>query len=82
MPPLPHFDDIIPSENTNGKRTGGYILGKMGRPKAEKPKDIKYSIRIDLETEQKLEAYCEKNGISKGEAFRMGVKLLIGESEQ
>lgn len=52
-------------------------MKKMGRPKAEKPKEIKYSIRIDAETERRLEAYCISNGISKGEAFRKGVRMLL-----
>lgn len=49
----------------------------MGRPKAENPKDIKYSIRMDAETEAKLKAYCEENGITKGEAIRQGIYLLL-----
>lgn len=67
------------TEKRKWQEDGGKIAieKKMGRPKVEKPKEIKYSIRIDCETERKLEAYCEKAGISKGEAFRKGVKLLM-----
>lgn len=50
---------------------------KMGRPKSENPKSVEYGVRFDKETEQQLRDYCEKNGISKGEAIRRGVKLLI-----
>ncbi len=50
---------------------------RTGRPKADKPKDIKYSIRIDAETEEKLKLYCENHGISKGEAIRKGIYLLL-----
>lgn len=50
---------------------------RIGRPKVDKPKDIKYSIRIDNDTEEKLKAYCEKHGISKGEAIRQGIHLLL-----
>ena len=53
----------------------------MGRPKAEKPKSVQYSVRLDAETEKKLQAYCKEKKISKGEAFRQGIKLLIGEKE-
>ena len=49
---------------------------RTGRPKAENPKDIKYSIRLDAETEAKLNTYCIKYGISKGEAIRQGIHLL------
>lgn len=50
---------------------------RTGRPKADKPKDIKYSIRIDSETEEALQEYCNKNKISKGEAIRRGIQLLL-----
>jgi hypothetical protein len=50
---------------------------RTGRPKADKPKDIKYSIRLDAETEEKLKSYCEKHNISKGEAIRKGIHLLL-----
>lgn len=50
---------------------------KIGRPKSEKPKSIKYSIRLDVETEKKLQEYCKKNEISKGKAIRKGLKLLF-----
>lgn len=53
------------------------VLKKMGRPKSDKPKEIKYSIRTDEETERKLIAYCAKKGIKKGEAYRRGIELLL-----
>lgn len=52
---------------------------RTGRPKAEKPKDVKYSIRLDAETEQKLVSYCEQHGITKGEAIRQGIHLLLAQ---
>lgn len=54
----------------------------MGRPKADKPKEIKYSIRTDVETERRLEAYCIAHGISKGEAYRKGILLLIEQEDK
>jgi predicted DNA-binding protein len=50
---------------------------KTGRPKAAVRKDIRFSIRLDPEESQKLTDYCEKHGISKGEAIRRGICLLI-----
>lgn len=50
---------------------------RTGRPKSDKPKDIKYSIRIDAETEKALQEYCNTNNISKGEAIRRGIQLLL-----
>ena len=51
----------------------------VGRPKAEKPKVIRYSIRLDVETEEELKAYCEQHEITRGEAFRQGINLLLGK---
>lgn len=57
-------------------------MKKMGRPKAEKPKEIQYSIRTDAETERRLERYCEDKGITKGEAYRKGIELLLQKKEE
>ena len=54
---------------------------RTGRPKAEKPKDIRYSIRLDAETENRLQKYCERNGITRGEAIRKGIHLLLAQEE-
>lgn len=51
---------------------------RTGRPKAENPKTIRYSICIDAELEKKLREYCEKHNITRGEAFRNGIELLLG----
>ena len=50
---------------------------RMGRPKAENPKDVRYSIRLDAETEKKLQEYCKKHEITKGEAIRQGIRMLM-----
>lgn len=54
---------------------------KLGRPKAEKPKEIRYSIRLDAETESRLQEYCEKHEITKGEAVRQGIHLLLAQKK-
>lgn len=55
---------------------------KMGRPKTDKPKSINYTIRTDAETEQRLQEYCARNGISRGEAYRKGLELLFSEEKK
>lgn len=55
---------------------------KIGRPKAENPKNIKYSIRLDAETEIKLQEYCNAHGITKGEAIRQGIHLLLSDKKK
>lgn len=52
-------------------------MARTGRPKIDKPKDVRYSIRIDMETELALIEYCKKHGITRGEAFRKGIYLLL-----
>lgn len=50
---------------------------RTGRPKAEEPKDIRFSIRIDKETDKKLDEYCKANDITKAQAIRKGIFLLL-----
>lgn len=52
---------------------------RTGRPKAKNPKDIRYSVRLDEETEERLQKYCKVHGITKGEAIRRGIHLLLAE---
>lgn len=63
-----------------GKK-GEKKMSSIGRPKADNPKDIKYSIRLDNETEQKLKEYCKIHSITKGEAIRQGIYLLLQEKK-
>ncbi len=56
-------------------------MSPAGRPKAENPKQSRFSIRLDAITEKRLEEYCERNGISKGEAIRRGIYLLLEQKK-
>lgn len=51
---------------------------RTGRPKSDNPKSVQYSIRFDADTEKRLTEYCEAHNITKGEAIRRGVHLLLG----
>ena len=55
---------------------------RTGRPKTENPKDIRYSIRLDAIIEKELEDYCKEHMMSKGEAIRQGMYLLLGKKEK
>lgn len=50
---------------------------RTGRPKADNPKNIDLKVRIDEETNRNLLEYCEENGISRTEAIRKGIELLL-----
>lgn len=48
---------------------------KKGTKLTDTPKSILYQIRVDEETDKKVKAVCEKDGISKSEVIRQGIDL-------
>lgn len=52
---------------------------RTGRPKAENPKNTDVKVRLDEQTAKKLEAYCQDNDITKAEAIRRGIHLLLSQ---
>ena len=58
------------------------MSSKIGRPKIDNPINIRTSVRLDTETDRKLIEYCKKNNMTKGEAIRMGVHLLLSEEKK
>ena len=54
---------------------------RTGRPKVENPKDVRFSIRLDGETEKQLDDYCERHNVTRAEAIRRGIHLLIGQKK-
>lgn len=51
---------------------------RTGRPTvSRKEHDIK--VRIDNETHEKLLRYCEENKVTKAEAIRKGIQLVLQE---
>ncbi|PHI03503.1 CopG family transcriptional regulator [Fusobacterium polymorphum] len=50
---------------------------KMGRPVIGNLKNNDIKVRIDDETLKKLLEYCEKKEITKAEAIRQGIYLLL-----
>ena len=51
------------------------MSAKMGRP-TDNPKDVRVTVRLDAECVNILNAYCDKNKISKTDAVREGIKRL------
>lgn len=51
---------------------------RTGRP-TDNPKTYKITVRLDEEANATLQAYCEQEGIEKGEAVRRGLKKLKAE---
>ena len=48
---------------------------KMGRP-TDNPKDKTLFVRLDSESSDRLDAYCEQEQVTKAEAARRGIKKL------
>lgn len=54
---------------------------RTGRPKAENPKIHSIKIRFDDKTNEALIDYCKKNNVTRTEAVRRGMDLLLSEKK-
>lgn len=54
---------------------------RTGRPKADKPLTVEVKARIDVETNDKLVEYCEKNGVTRTEVVRKGIEMVLNEKK-
>ena len=50
---------------------------RTGRPKAENPLNVDIKVRLDSTTNVELEKYCKTHGITRAEAIRQGIHLLL-----
>lgn len=50
---------------------------RTGRPRVDKPKNNDVKVRLDDETTKKLDAYCAEHNITRAEAIRQGIHLLL-----
>ncbi len=50
---------------------------RTGRPKVDNPKNNDVKVRLDDETTQKLDSYCAEHNITRAEAIRKGIHLLL-----
>lgn len=54
---------------------------RTGRPKVDNPKNIEVKVRFDTDLNEKLIIYCRKHGITRAEAIRQGVNLLLAQKK-
>ncbi|WP_294475472.1 ribbon-helix-helix protein, CopG family [uncultured Intestinimonas sp.] len=54
---------------------------RTGRPKADNPQNIRFSIRLDAATEKRLQEYCKAHSITRAEAIRQGIHLLLAQEK-
>ena len=57
-------------------------MSPMGRPKVENPKSLNLTVRLDPKTKAELEKYCKEKRITRGEAIRQGIYLLLAKKEK
>ena len=50
---------------------------RTGRPRVDKPKNNDVKVRLDDETTKKLDYYCAEHNITRAEAIRQGIHLLL-----
>ncbi len=55
---------------------------RTGRPKLDDPKVNRTSVNLDRETLERLEAYCLEHQITKAEAIRQGIHMLLGKEKK
>lgn len=56
-------------------------MAQMGRPKSDNPKNKSVKIRLDEKTCQKLQAYSEKQGISRTEIIRKALHDILDSNQ-
>jgi len=57
------------------------VSPRTGRPKVENPKRNDIKVRIDDETAKQLDDYCQKKGLTRAEAIRHGIHLLLSQKK-
>lgn len=57
-------------------------MSPAGRPYSKNPLSIDLKVRIDKNTSEKLDAYCEEHGMNRAEAIRRGIHLLLATEKE
>ena len=58
------------------RKWGEKVSPRTGRPKANNPKSNPIHVRLDNETKEILEDYCNQEQIAKTEGIRRGIHKL------
>ena len=61
---------------------GDELSPRTGRPKVNNPKSYEVKARIDENIYQAIIRYAEKNNITKTEAFRRAIDLLLTQDKK
>lgn len=52
---------------------------RTGRPKSDNPKTVEVKARIDESMNNRLNAYCERNNITRTDVVRRGIEKILEE---
>ncbi len=52
-----------------------------GRPKADKPKEIRFSIRLSSESYERLKEYSDRNGLTVTGAINQAIERMYQSSK-
>lgn len=55
---------------------------RTGRPKSDNPKNTDVKVRLDEDTSKRLNEYCIKHNITRAEAIRRGIHLLLAKEKE
>ncbi len=55
---------------------------RTGRPKVKNPKSNDVKVRLDDNTTSELDKYCNKHNITRAEAIRRGIHLLLDKKKE
>ncbi len=67
--------------NMGVQKVGDEVSPRTGRPKVENPLNVDLKVRFDQSTNSQLLAYCEKHGVTRTEAIRRGIRLLLEQEK-
>ena len=56
-------------------------MAKMGRPKSDDPKNYRLTIRFSSAEQKLLEAYAEKNNLTKVQVLKRGLEALYQQDK-
>ena len=74
--------DLLCNKKYNGGRLRRCMtLAKMGRPKAEKPKNYRVALRVTEEEYRKLKACADKNNLTITQAVRNCIAKMIDSKQ-
>ena len=55
---------------------------KMGRPKSVNPKNYELRTRVDSETNEKINSFCEQEKITRSIFLRRAIDLILGKTKK